>query len=133
MIVVDSSALVAIFEREPDAADFAAAIRQTERLLISAVNVHETGTVMRVRRGEIAVELMWRFLRVDNDFEIVPFDEGQAREALAAFSRYGKGIDSAARLNLEDCAAYALSKTMNAPLLFKGKDFVATDVRAVAI
>lgn len=133
MIVVDSSALVAIFEREPDAASFATAIRQAERLLISAVNVHETGTVMRARHGDAAVARMWRFLREDNDFEIVPFDEGQAREAIAAFGRYGKGIDPAARLNLADCAAYALAKTMNAPLLFKGNDFAATDARAVAV
>jgi ribonuclease VapC len=85
---------------------------------------------MRVRHGEPAVGRMWRFLRDENDFEIVSFDEGQAREALSAFGRYGKGIDPKARLNLADCAAYALAKTMNAPLLFKGNDFTATDVRA---
>ena len=45
--------------------------------------------------------------------------------------RYGKGIDPKARLNLSDCAAYALAKNMNSPLLFKGNDFAATDVRAV--
>ena len=130
MIVVDSSALVAILEHEPDAANYATAIRQADRLLVSAVNVHETGMVMRARRGEAAVERMWRFLRDENDFEIVPFDETQAREALSAFGRYGKGIDPRARLNLADCAAYALAKSMNSPLLFKGDDFAATDVRA---
>lgn len=55
MIVVDSSALVAILEYEPDAAIYAAALRQAERLLVSAVNVHETGIVMRARHGEAAV------------------------------------------------------------------------------
>jgi ribonuclease VapC len=131
MIVVDSSALIAIFERESDAATFATAIRQASRLLISAVNVHETGMVMRARRGEAAVARMWRFLREENDFEIIPFDEAQAREALSAFGRYGKGIDPNARLNLADCAAYALAKSMNTPLLFKGNDFAATDARPV--
>ena len=131
MIVVDSSALFAIFEREPDAATFATAIRRANRLLISAVNVHETGIVMRARHGDAAVDRMWRFLRDDNDFEIVPFDEAQAREALSAFGRYGKGVDPRARLNLADCVAYALAKSVNAPLLFKGNDFAATDVRAV--
>lgn len=129
MIVVDSSALVSIFERESDAATYAEAIAQADRLMISAVNVHETGMVMRARRGEAAERLMWRFLLADNDFEIAPFDEAQAREALAAFGRYGKGIDSKARLHLSDCAAYALAKTMDAPLLLKGDDFAATDVR----
>ena len=130
MIIVDSSALIAIFENETDAVAFATAIGQATRLLISAVNVHEIGTVMRARHGEAAVARMWRFLREENDFEIVPFDEAQAREAVSAFGRYGKGIDPKARLNLADCAAYALAKSMNVPLLFKGTDFTATDVRA---
>ena len=55
---------------------------------------------------------------------------GIGRAAAVAFDRYGKGIDPTARLNLADCAAYALAATMNAPLLFKGDDFAATDVRA---
>lgn len=130
MIVVDSSALIAILEHESDAATYAAAIEQADRLLISAVNVHETGIVLRVRHGMAAADRTWRFLQVENDFEIIPFNETQAREALSAFDRFGKGIHSKARLNLADCAAYALAVTMNAPLLFKGDDFTATDVRA---
>ena len=59
----------------------------------------------------------------DNEIEIVPFDEIQVRAAAVALDRYGKGIDPKARLNLCDCAAYALAETMNSPLLFKGNDF----------
>ncbi|ACK51353.1 PilT protein domain protein [Methylocella silvestris BL2] len=129
MIVVDSSALIAILEMEADAAVYAAAIQQADRLLVSAVNVHEAGLVLRIRRGMTAADRMWRFLQVENDFEIIPFDEIQARAALSAFDRYGKGVHSLARLNLADCAAYALAVTMDAPLLFKGADFSATDVR----
>jgi ribonuclease VapC len=47
---------------------------------------------------------------------------------LAAFGRYGKGINSTARLKLADCVAYALAKTISAPLLYKGNDFTETDV-----
>lgn len=130
MIVVDSSALIAILEKEDDAARYAAAIAQAERLLVSAMNVHETGMVLRVRRGPAAVARMWHFLQHDNDFEIVPFDEVQVREALDAFDRFGKGMHAQARLNLADCAAYALARTMKAPLLFKGDDFSATDARS---
>ena len=93
MIVVDSSALVAIFEKEPEAAVYAAAIQQADRLLISAVNAHETGIVMRARHGIMALGRMWRFLQSDNDFEIIPFDEAQAREAIAGFERYGKKMN----------------------------------------
>jgi len=130
MIVVDSSALIAIFEREADAATYASAIKDANRLLISAVNVYETGMVIHARRGLAATHRLWQFLQVDNDFEIVAFDETQARTALSAFERFGKGIHPKARLNLADCAAYALSKTMNAPLLFKGNDFAETDIAA---
>ena len=80
MIVVDSSALIAILEHESDAALFAAAIQKADRLLVSAVNVHETGIVLRARHGVAAANRMWRFLQVENDFEIIPFDETQARE-----------------------------------------------------
>ncbi|MFA5963512.1 MAG: type II toxin-antitoxin system VapC family toxin [Sphingomonas sp.] len=130
MIVVDSSALVAIFEHEPDAEVYARAILHADRLLISAVNVHETGMVLRARRGPTAERYLWRFLLEENDFEIVPFDEAQVRAALAAFGHYGKGINASAKLNLADCAAYALAKSTGSPLLFKGDDFAATDVKA---
>ena len=130
MIVVDSSALIAIFEQEADTDRYETAIREADRLIISAVNVHETGIIMRARRGEYAERPMWRFLIEENDFEIVPFDEAQVRQALAAFARYGKGIHPKARLNLADCAAYALARSTGAPLLFKGDDFAATDVPA---
>jgi ribonuclease VapC len=127
MIVVDSSALIAIFEQEMDASIYAKAIQKADRLIISAVNVHETGMVIRARRGAAADYLMWRFLREENDFEIAPFDTEQARAALLAFGRYGKGIDSKARLNLADCAAYAPATTLDSPLLVKGDDFAATN------
>jgi ribonuclease VapC len=96
--------------------------------LISAVNAHETATVLRVRYGREAVNQFWSRL-AETDIEIYPFDEEQARAAVAAFDLYGKGINSTTRLNLSDCAAYALAKLLNAPLLFKGNDFVETDVR----
>jgi ribonuclease VapC len=129
MIVVDSSALVAILEKEDDAARYADAVQRADRLLVSALNVHETAMVLRIRRGSAAVARMWRFLQQENDFEIIPFDEAQVKEALSAFDRYGKGLHPKARLNLADCAAYALARTMKAPLLFKGDDFAATDVQ----
>ena len=109
MIAVDSSALIAILENEDDAELYARAMRAADRPIISAVNGHETGMVMRARRGQPAERRMWRFLQEDNDFEVVPFDAAQARGALSAFARYGKGIHSKARLNLADGAAYALA------------------------
>lgn len=51
------------------------------------MNVQETGIVMRARHGVMALDRMWRFLQSDNDFEIIPFDEAQARAAIVAFER----------------------------------------------
>jgi ribonuclease VapC len=59
-----------------------------------------------------------------------PIAPCQARTALMAFDRYGKGIASKARLNLSDCAAYALAKSIKRPLLFKGNNFGHTDVES---
>lgn len=131
MIVVDSSAVIAILESEDDALIYARAIQQAENLTMSAVNAHECAVVLRGRRGPVGEQIAWTFL-ADNDIAISPFDEIQARCASEAFGRYGKGIDSKARLNLADCAAYALAKSLSAPLLFKGEDFIHTDVIAAA-
>ena len=40
-------------------------------------------------------------------------------------------MGSGAKLNMGDCATYALAKSMNVPLLFKGDDFTATDIASV--
>jgi len=129
MIVVDSSALIAILFEEPEKQAFEDIIAGGERCVISAVNAHETATVMRLRHGSAAVERFWQLL-VDCEIDVVPFDELQVRAAAVAFDLYGKGINSRTRLNLSDCAAYALAKTMNAPLLFKGNDFTQTDLQS---
>ncbi|MDP3555167.1 type II toxin-antitoxin system VapC family toxin [Methylocystis sp.] len=128
MIVVDSSALIAIVLNEPEREAFEAIVI-VERGVMSAVNVHESACVLRARLGEDGVALMWR-LMAEFEIEIAPFDAAQARAAIAAYGRFGKGVDPKARLNLADCAAYALAKTLDYPLLFKGADFSATYVRA---
>jgi ribonuclease VapC len=128
MIVIDSSALIAILFEEPEKQAFETIIASDDRCLMSAVDAHETATVLRLRHGAGAVERFWQLL-ADSEIESVPFDEVQVRAAADAFDRYGKGINPRARLNLSDCAAYALAKTMNAPLLFKGDDFAQTDLQ----
>ena len=127
MIVVDSSALIAILEEEPEAGRFLSHIGEASRRLASAVTVYETGIVVGARRGwDSAAEILTVIERLG--IEIIPFAEPYVSLALKAYGRYGKGVDAKARLNLGDCAAYALAKSMNAPLLFKGTDFTETDV-----
>jgi ribonuclease VapC len=127
MIVVDSSAIIAILEKESDAAFYADAVRQAESLVISAGNAHECAIILRIRRGPEGEATFWSFL-AGNGMRIAAFDEDQARAAALAFGRFGKGIHAKARLNLADCAAYALAKSLAVPLLFKGNDFPHTDV-----
>lgn len=129
MIVVDASALLAILLDEPDKLRFQQALAQQPRPIMSAINVHEAAIVLRSRSGHPAVDRLLTFLR-DNRVEIFAFDEAQVHAASDAFDRYGKGIHSKARLNLCDCAAYALARTMSCPLLFKGDDFSHTDIAA---
>jgi len=63
------------------------------------------------------------------EVEAAPFEHAQSQIALLAYERYGKSRHPA-RLNICDCAFFALAKAMNAPFLFKGHDFAATDIAA---
>ena len=131
MIVVDSSALVAILEDEPEAANFLRIIQDAPHRLISAVTAYETGIVIGARRGWESVSDVPTLIE-QLGIEIVPFGETQVPDALAAYKRYGKGRHPKARLNLGDCVAYTLAQNVNAPLLFKGVDFSETDVAVCA-
>jgi ribonuclease VapC len=127
VIVIDASALLAIIQDEPEANHFLSAIQSADRALVSAVTVLETGMVLRARRGAAGAQELSGLLEA-MAIEIAPFDAASAALALDAFERYGKGINPKARLNLGDCAVYALAKEMNAPLLYKGEDFAGTDI-----
>jgi ribonuclease VapC len=127
VIVIDTSAIIAILDQEPERATLYDAIAAADRRLVSAVTYQEAGQVLLSRRGVNGVYDLQDFLALIQA-EVVPYDRQLAEFALAAFQRFGKGVDPKARLNFCDCAAYALAKAMNAPLLFKGDDFVHTDV-----
>lgn len=129
MIVIDTSALVAILNHEPERTAYFEAIAAADRRLVSAVSYQEAGQVLLARRGINGLYDLEDFLAFIKA-EIIPHDVHLAAFAVAAFQRFGKGIHPKARLNFCDCAAYALAKAMNAPLLYKGDDFTATDVRA---
>ena len=126
-MVVDTSALLAIIQNEPESEQFLAAIRAADRVLASAVTILEAGTVLHARRGTAGTDELIDL--VDGmGIDVVAFDALAAHAAVDAFRTYGKGIHAQVRLNLGDCAVYALAKSMNAPLLFKGHDFAATDI-----
>lgn len=126
-LVVDSSALVALLEDEPEAPAFTTCLLAAEARLVSAFTLVETLVVMLGRRGPASIAEARAYLD-DLDLQVIPFDAHQAALAVEAYARFGKGIDPRARLNLGDCVAYALARSLGAPLLFKGGDFAATDI-----
>ncbi len=125
-MVVDTSALLAIFLAEPERKQFLDLITQGDTRYISAANVLETGIVLEARRGEAAGREFDLFLHRAK-LEIVPVDSDQIEIARVAWRKYGKGRH-AAGLNFGDCFAYALAKVMGEPILFKGDDFTHTDL-----
>jgi ribonuclease VapC len=127
-MVVDTSALVAIFLAEPERKRFLDIITEAETRSISAVNVLETGIVLEARRGEAAGREFDLFLH-HAQFEVVPADSEQLEIARVAWRKYGKGRHPAG-LNFGDCFAYALTKVTGEPILFKGDDFAHTDLAA---
>jgi ribonuclease VapC len=125
-MVIDTSALLAIFLAEPERKPFLDSILQAETRMISAANVLETGIVLEARRGESAGREFDLFL-VRANLQIVSLDSEQAEIARSAWRKYGKGRHPAG-LNFGDCFAYALAKSSGEPLLAKGTDFAATDI-----
>lgn len=125
MIVVDTSAFVAIFLQEPDADLLSRRLALAEAATMSAATYLECAMVVsRYPDGRAALDdwLLRRGIVID------PVDHALAQAAADAFERYGKGRHPAG-LNFGDCFSYALAQTRGAPLLFKGDDFARTDLR----
>lgn len=130
MIVVDTSALVAVLSGEPEGARVNATLAGSAASLMSAANYLECSIVLASRFGDDGVHDLRLYLH-EAGIEIVPVDRDQADAALDAWLRYGKGRHDAA-LSFGDCFAYALASLRGAPLLFVGEDFTRTDVAALA-
>ena len=129
MIVVDTSALIAILDKEPDAALYAEAIAEADSPLISAATLLELQIVMLNRHGAGAARIVDRLIQ-DAAFQIEDFTAQHFELAREAYARYGKG-KNVAGLNYGDCFSYALAKATGLPLLFKGRDFSRTELLSV--
>jgi ribonuclease VapC len=125
-MVIDTSALVAIFLGEPERKLLLDLFLQAETRMISAATVLEAGIVLEARRGESAGR-EFDLLLVRANLQIVAVDSEQTEIARSAWRKYGKGRHPAG-LNFGDCFAYALAKFAGEPLLAKGTDFAATDI-----
>jgi ribonuclease VapC len=131
LIIVDSSAVVAMLFGEPSSAALAQRLAADPDRLISAASYLEIGTVLARRRRSDrlkAIDDLGAFLD-EAGIVVAPVDAAQARLALRARIRYGRGMGHGGTLNYGDAFAYALAKSREAPLLFVGDDFAATDIK----
>lgn len=125
-MVIDTSALVAILQDEPDRRTFNETIEAADARVMSVATWVETSIVMEARTGAEGVRDLDLFIERAG-VELVGVDAEQGKAARRAFARYGKGRHKAG-LNFGDCFAYALAMGRGEPLLFKGNDFGHTDV-----
>ncbi|MCG6114254.1 MAG: type II toxin-antitoxin system VapC family toxin [Mesorhizobium sp.] len=126
-MVIDTSAIVAIARNEPEARAFAVMLETTPGKLIAAPTYLECAFVL----GGLAPAKGHVFLRdlvADTLITIEPFGQDQLDVAVEARQKFSRGSGHPAKLNFGDCFAYALARTRNLPLLFKGEDFIHTDI-----
>ncbi len=125
MIVVDTSAIVAVLFGEPGREGLERRLL-AEPCVISAATRVELGIVIEAKTGPAGTQLLEELLaRIE--IEVVPVDAQLAEEAIVCWRRFGKGRHQAG-LNFGDTFSYALSRRLGQPLLFVGKDFSQTDV-----
>ncbi len=127
---VDASALVAILAQEPGYLRIGERLHAASSRSTSGLAVFEA--VMAIARLKTltiaAAEAHVRDFLQAAAIAVVPIADAEAREALAAFARFGKGQGHPAQLNMGDCFAYACARTRKAELLFVGNDFSRTDI-----
>jgi len=131
MIVVDSSAVIAIMFGEPSSEALLARLVADPDRVISAASYLESGTVLAGRRRTdrvLAIDDLDEFLS-SAGIELAALDAQQAHIALRARILHGRGMGHGGTLNFGDAFSYALAKTLDAPLLFVGDDFATTDVK----
>ena len=129
-MVIDTSALVGILQDEPERPAFNEAIEAAESCVLSTASFVETSIIIESRYGRDGIRDLDLFVSKAK-IELASVDVDQAHIAREAFRHYGKGRHPAG-LNFGDCFAYALAKTRDEPLLFKGTDFTLTDVTTYA-
>lgn len=125
-VVVDTSAAVAILTQETDWQQLLAVLESSRDRQMSAATFVELGIVLESRFGRAAADIAERFVR-DAGIQVVPVDIDQARDAVDAWRRFGKGRHPAS-LNYGDCFTYALAYSANAPILCVGADFAQSDI-----
>lgn len=127
MIALDTSVIVAIALEESEARLYAETIG-SEACLIGAPTVLESHMVLSDLPRHRGLDVLEKVLMAPR-ITLVPFGDRLLAGARRAFDRFGKGRGRPAGLNFGDCMAYAVAKTHDVPLLYKGDDFAKTDIK----
>ena len=128
MIVIDTSALIAMLTREPQGDHCEAMFVREEEILISAGTMVEALIVARQR--DISDQM--HELLQSSAIKVIEIDAHRALAASDAYSKWGKGVHPA-KLNFGDCFSYAIAKEFDCPLLYIGNDFSRTDITTAAL
>ena len=124
-MVIDTSAILAILQREPESRRFLEVIESADSTRVSVASFVESSIVIESRYGAEGLHDLDRFLSRAS-IELIPVDAEQGQLARTAFNRFGKGRHRAG-LNYGDCFSYAAAISLGEPLLCKGDDFIHTD------
>ncbi len=128
-MVIDASALLALLQQEPEAADYARLVSNDPIRLVSAISALESAVVIESRKGPAGGRDLDLLLGRINA-EVVAFSAAQFALARTAYRTFGKGHHPAG-LNLGDCCSYALARLTGEPLLAKGNDLPQTGINMV--
>ncbi|HUZ43238.1 MAG TPA: type II toxin-antitoxin system VapC family toxin [Acidimicrobiales bacterium] len=128
-MIVDTSALIAILKEEPDAGRYVVALAEAPKVRLSAGSYLETAIVVD-SNGDPVLSGRLDQLLAAAEAKIEPVTPAQAELARRAYRDFGRRSGHRAKLNFGDCFAYALAKDTGEALLFKGQDFVYTDLPA---
>jgi ribonuclease VapC len=131
-MVIDGSAIVAFLRGDAHAERIEALLDDSPACHISAVTMVECRALLLARFGE---EMLREFEKLVERAGIIirPFDRVQSALAFNAYRRFGRGCGHPAQLSLTDCAAYALARSLDVPLLYTGQDFALTDVEPALV
>ena len=130
-MIIDTSAIIAILRDEQEAAFFARAIADDSNRRVSAINYVEAAAVIDASGDPIASRRVDEFFKTAQ-ITIEAVTETHAQIAREAYRDFGKDSGHPAKLNFGDCFAYALAKSSREPLLFKGSDFIHTDIISIS-
>jgi len=138
-LYIDASAIIAVINKETEEANFTTKLEAADEIYSSAVSQIEVLLVLcnlyKPHRDKPIphsikqrVEIIVNAFFADYNIRLIPIAEAEAQAAMRAYMLYGKGTGAKANLNMGDCFSYACAAARGLPLLYKGNDFIHTDI-----